>query len=256
MSQTLRIIASPAKKMRVQDAPPWPVREAAFLGRSEELACALRGLTLPEAQGLWRCSDRLAVLNYERLRGMDLTRGVTAAAVAYEGIQYQHLAAGVMDERELAWLDTHLRILSGLYGMLRPLDGVVPYRLEMQARLSVGDARDLYAFWGDALYEALARECDLVVNVASVEYARAVTRWVRPDGPQILTCLFGTMREGRLRQCATEAKTARGTFIRWCAERGAQDPAELEEFDQRGYALDRNLSDEGALVFVRATSSR
>jgi cytoplasmic iron level regulating protein YaaA (DUF328/UPF0246 family) len=64
------------------------------------------------------------------------------------------------------------------------------------------------------------------------------------------------MREGRLRQCATEAKTARGTFIRWCAERGAQDPAELEEFDQRGYALDRNLSDEGALVFVRATSSR
>lgn len=115
---------------------------------------------------------------------------------------------------------------------------------------------NLYAFWGDALYEALARECDLVVNVASVEYARAVTRWVRPGGPQVLTCLFGTMREGRLRQAATEAKAARGTFIRWCAERGAQDPAELEEFDQRGYALDRGLSDEGAPVFVRATSSR
>ncbi len=240
--------------MRIVDVPPLPVRTPAFLDRSEELVRTLRGLTLPEAQKLWRCSDRLASINYKRLQNMDLTRGLTSAAVAYEGLQYQHLAAEVMNNRELAWLDDHLRILSGLYGMLRPLDGVVPYRLEMQARLSVGGARDLYAFWGDMLYEALAQECDLVVNVASVEYARTVTRWVRPNGPQVLTCLFGTMREGRLRQPATEAKAARGTFIRWCAERGVEDPTELEEFDQRGYVHDQSLSDEATLVFVRATS--
>lgn len=249
----LRIITSPAKKMRAQDAPPWPVRDPAFLDRSEPLVRALQGLSRDEAQALWGCSDRLADLNYERLRRMDLRRGATAAAVAYEGIQYTHMAPAVMDERELAWLDGHLRILSGLYGMLRPLDGVVPYRLEMQARLSVDGAHDLYAFWGDALYEALAAEgCELVVNVASVEYARAVTPFVRPDGPQVLTCLFGVLRDGCLRQPATEAKAARGTFIRWCAERGVAEPGELRAFAERGYALDEARSDAGTLVFVRA----
>ena len=249
---SLRFIISPAKKMRSQDAPPWPEREPAFLERTAELMRAVQALTRDEAQALWACSDQLADLNYERFCTMDLARGTTSAALAYEGIQYTHLAAGIMSEGELAWLDEHLRILSGFYGILRPLDGVVPYRLEMQAHLAVGDARDLYEFWGDALYEALASEgCDTIVNVASVEYAHAVTPWVRSNGPQVMTCLFGVMRDGRLRQPATEAKAARGTFIRWCAERGVTSTEELREFAERGYALDPNASDRSTLTFVR-----
>lgn len=248
----LRIITSPAKKMRTQDAPPWPVREPRFIDRAEELVKAMRSLTRAEAQELWKCSDRLANLNYERFARMDLRSSATSAAVAYEGIQYTHMAPEVMSEHELSWLDEHLCILSGLYGMLRPLDGVVPYRLEMQAKLRTDTASDLYGFWGDSLYEGLAAEgCELIVNVASVEYARAVTPFVRADGPQVLTCLFGTLRDGRLRQQATEAKAARGTFIRWCAERGIEHPEELCGFSERGYALDERRSGEGTLVFVR-----
>lgn len=259
---SLAVITSPAKKMRVVGAPPWPVRLPAMLERTERLMRAVQALSRTEAQALWGCSDRLAALNYERFSTMDLTGGaaerdavgpgLTAAAISYEGIQYRHMAPEVMSERELAWLDAHLRILSGFYGVLRPLDGVVPYRLEMQARLPVDGARDLYGFWGDALYESLAEECDLIVNVASVEYARAVTPHVRPGGPQMLTCLFGTVRDGRLRQAATEAKAARGTFIRWCAERGVECGEELRAFDQRGHALDETRSDGETLVFVRA----
>lgn len=263
---SLAVITSPAKKMRVVDAPPWPVRLPSMLERTERLLGALRALSPTEAQALWNCSDRLAALNYERVQTMDLTGGaapgatgpdavgpgLTAAAISYEGIQYRHMAPEVMSERELAWLDAHLRILSGFYGVLRPLDGVVPYRLEMQARLPVGGARDLYGFWGDALYESLAAECGLIVNVASVEYARAVTPHARADGPQVLTCLFGTVRDGRLRQAATEAKAARGAFVRWCAERGVEGADELRAFDQRGYALDEGRSDDATLVFVRA----
>lgn len=249
---SLRFIVSPAKKMRTSDAPPWPVRQPAFLGRAERLVAAVRELSLEEAQALWRCSDRLAALNYDRFAHMDLARAETAAVVAYEGIQYTHLAPEVMTEQELAWLDEHLRVLSGLYGMLRPLDAVTPYRLEMQARLAVDGRRDLYGFWEDALYEALAAEgCDLIVNVASVEYARAVAPYVREGGPQVLTCLFGELREGRLRQAATEAKAARGTFVRWCAERGVEGADELRGFSERGYALDEGLSGEDSLVFVR-----
>lgn len=247
----LRIITAPAKKMRIVDAPPWPVRQPRYLGKTKQLMQAVQALSPAEAQALWACSDRLATLNYERFQTMDLTQGVTAAAIAYEGIQYQHMAPEVMSEKELAWLDTHLRILSGFYGMLQPLDGVVPYRLEMQARLALPGTRDLYEFWGNTLYEDLADECQTIVNVASVEYARVITPWVRDDGPQVLTCLFGTLRGGRLRQASTEAKAARGTFIRWCAEQCVEEPSELRAFDQRGYALDPERSDDATLVFVR-----
>ena len=251
---SLRFIISPAKKMRALDAPPWPAHEPAFLERTAELMRTVQGLSRDEAQALWACSDRLADLNYERFRTMDLMRNTTAAAIAYEGIQYTHLAPGVMSERELAWLDEHLRILSGFYGMLRPLDGVVPYRLEMQARLAVGAARDLYEFWGNTLYERLAAEgCDTIVNVASVEYARAVTPWVRSDGPQVTTCIFGVMRDGRLRQPATEAKAARGTFVRWCAEHEVTNTDELANFAERGYALDPANTSSDTLVFVKQT---
>ena len=250
---SLRFIISPAKKMRTVDAPPWPAREPMVLERTEALMRAVRALSRDEAQRLWACSDRLADLNYERFRAMDLRHDTTAAAICYEGIQYTHLAPDVMSEDELAWLDDHLRILSGFYGILRPLDGVVPYRLEMQARLAVGGARDLYEFWGSALYEALATEgCSLIVNAASVEYARAILPHVRPDGPQVLTCLFGIVRDGRLRQPATEAKATRGTFVRWCAERGVESADELRDFRERGYELDEGRSNASTLVFVRA----
>ena len=250
---SLRFIISPAKKMRVQDVPPWPVREPAFLDRAETLMRAVQKLSRDEAKALWNCSDKLADLNYGRFRDMDLRGAVTSAAMAYEGIQYTHLAPQVMSEDQLTWLDEHLRILSGFYGMLRPLDGVVPYRLEMQAKLATEGTRDLYEFWGGALYDSLAKEgCDLIVNAASVEYARAVTPWVSPGGPQVLTCLFCVEREGRLHQPATEAKAARGTFMRWCAERGVTSASELCDFSERGYALDAARSDPTTLVFTQS----
>ena len=248
----LRFIISPAKKMRVQDAPPWPVREPAFLDRTTILMQAIQKLSRDEAKALWGCSDQLANLNYERFRDMNLRDAVTSAVAAYEGIQYTHLAPQVMNEEQLAWLDEHLRILSGFYGVLRPLDSVVPYRLEMQAKLTAGDTQNLYEFWGDVLYESLAEEeCGTIVNVASVEYARAVTPWARANGPQILNCLFCVERDGRLRQPATEAKAARGTFIRWCAERGTESVDDLRSFAERGYRLSEEVSDGERLVFVR-----
>ncbi len=249
----LRCVISPAKKMIEEDGEPHPRGVPRMLARTRVLLEALRALSRDEAQRLWRCSDRLTDLNYERLRTMDLDAATTAAVVAYEGIQYQHLAAQVMGATELEWLDGHLRVLSGFYGVLRPFDAVVPYRLEMQARLSVGGTRDLYGFWGDALARSLVDEgCDLVVNLASVEYAKAVVPHAAAHGMDVVTCVFGAVRErdGKLVQRATEAKAARGTFVRWCAERGVSDADELRAFDERGYALDESRSDDHTLVFV------
>lgn len=249
----LRCIISPAKKMVTDDCAPYPRSTACLMDRTRVLLEALRRLSRDEAQALWKCSDKLAALNYERLAHMDLDEASTSAVVAYEGIQYQHIAAQVMDEHELAWLGRHLRILSGFYGMLRPFDAVVAYRLEMQAKLAVGGSQDLYAFWSTALADALLAEgCDALVNLASVEYAKAVVPHARQAGIAVLTCLFGSLRktDGRFVQRATEAKAARGTFVRWCAERDVRSFGDLRAFDERGYQLDEARSDADTLVFV------
>ncbi|MGO5173484.1 YaaA family protein, partial [Atopobiaceae bacterium LCP21S3_F7] len=272
------LIVSPAKRMEVVDGPPHASSQPRFREEAARLAHAMRELGYDGCKRLWRCSDELARLNYDRLLAEDPADAddptTTAAVVAYRGIQYQHLAPAVMDERELDYLGRHLRILSGLYGVLRPFDGVVPYRLEMQAKLAVDGAKDLYAFWGDRIVRALAEESDTIVNLASVEYAKAVTRHVGPrarggsqvgrgpgagsspgagGSPRVLTCLFGEpLEDGRLRQRATEAKAARGTFVRWCAEQGVEDASDLAGFAERGYRLDEERSDEGTLVLARA----
>lgn len=264
---SLCLLISPAKRMVEPDTLA-PRSVPACVADAERLVGALRALDADELQRLWHVSDKLAKENLVRLEALDVT-GATAALVpavlSFEGVQYQHLAAGVMDEAELVWLQAHLRILSGLYGVLRPLDGIRPYRLEMGAKLALpapahgcptsGPTKDLYGFWGPVPLDVMAREVAMptLVNLASKEYARAVVPWAREAGVLVLTCLFGDVREadGRLVQRATEAKAARGTFVRWCAEQRVADACDLRSFSERGYALDEGRSDAHTLVFVR-----
>ena len=255
-----RIIVSPAKRMLVSGDEPCATQRPRLLGEALVLAGELRSLGRAEAQRIWRCSDRLADEAWARIQALpdELHRdpaALTPAACAYQGIQYTHLAAGVMDTVQLGWLEHHLRILSGLYGILRPLDGVAPYRLEMQAKLPLGGARNLYEFWDSRLYDAIAcaPQVRTIVNVASVEYAKAITPYVLPDGPQLLTCLFGTIRpsDGRLLQRSTEAKAARGSFVRWAAEHQVTDVLELKGFSDRDYAFSPRRSTDDVWVFTR-----
>ena len=147
----MRLIISPAKKMKV-DTDSFPChRLPAFLPQTQEILARLQTMSGQELKSLWKCSDKIALLNQQRLACMDLHRMLTPAILAYEGIQYQYMAPGVFNQEELAYVEEHLRILSGFYGLLRPFDGVTPYRLEMQAKLAVSGAKDLYAYWGGYL---------------------------------------------------------------------------------------------------------
>ncbi len=261
-------IISPAKKM-VDAADSFAWRDMpCFLPQTCELLEAMRALSYDEAKALWKCSDALAELNYERVQSMDpaCAAACTPAAFSYEGIQYQNMAPQVMTQGQLDYLQRHLRILSGFYGVLRPFDAVVPYRLEMQAKLAVGGARDLYGYWGSRLYEALAadiaqQEGDAagertIVNLASVEYAKAVLPHAKAAAKAggdvcVTTCLFGTPRAGKLAQRSTEAKAARGTFVRWCAENAIGRVEDFRRFDAAGYAFDQELSTNDTFVFVK-----
>ena len=158
-----------------------------------------------------------------------------------------------METAHLDYLREHLRILSGFYGLLRPFDGVTPYRLEMQAKLAVGGCRDLYRFWGDRLARQLASETDFVLNLASKEYSKAVEPHL-PGNVRFLTCTFGEWKDGKVMEKGTQCKMARGQMVRWMAENKIEDPEDLQAFDQLGYRFHEELSAENQYVFLTAPS--
>ena len=246
----MRIIISPAKKMAADTdsftADGLPI----FLERTERLKTALQEMYPAELQAIWKCNDAIAKLNVERLSAMDLRRFLTPAILSYEGIQYQYMAPRVMETAQLDYLREHLRILSGFYGLLRPFDGVTPYRLEMQAKLRAEGHRDLYGFWGDALARRLAAETDLVLNLASKEYSRAVEPHL-PKSVRFLTCTFGEWKDGRTVEKGTMCKMARGQMVRWLAENNVTNPADIQGFDQLGYRFQPELSAENHNVFLK-----
>ena len=247
----MRIIISPAKKM-VDDpeAALAPEGLPELVDRAEVLRAWICGLTYEEQKALWACSDKIAEQNAERFSRMDLRRNLTPALLAYDGIQYAYMAPSVFSEGEFAYVQERLRILSGFYGVLRPMDGVVPYRLEMQAKAAVGGHANLYDFWGSSLYDAVMDDSRILVNLASKEYSKAVERYLQP-GDTYVTCVFGELVGEKVVQKGVYAKMARGEMVRYMASIGAEEPEQLKGFAVGGYAFDESRSTEDTYVFIR-----
>lgn len=249
----MRIIISPAKKMNVDtDSLSWrdlPV----FLTQTGELCKTMQGMSYEELKKLWKCNDQIAALNVERLAHMDLHTGLTPAILSYEGIQYQYMAPGVFTDSEFDYVQEHLRILSGFYGVLRPFDGVTPYRLEMQAKLKTGKGNDLYTYWGVKLAEHIFGETDCIINLASKEYSVCMSKYL-PENVRFITCVFGEEKDGKVIEKGTMCKMARGEMVRFMAENQIRDPEQIKTFDRLNYCFDLSCSNEENFVFIRNTT--
>lgn len=245
----MRIIISPAKKMNVDtDMLDWKALPE-FLPQTERLLERLREMDGPDLKKLWKCNDKIAALNMERLEHMDLRKSLTPAILSYEGIQYQYMGPGVFTQRQFDYVQTHLRILSGFYGILRPMDGVTPYRLEMGAKLEVDGAKNLYDFWGTCLAEKLAAETDAILNLASKEYSQCVSKYW-PDEKSMVTCVFGEEKAGRIVEKGTLCKMARGEMVRFLTETEAEALEECQAFSGLGFRFAPERSDERTYVFL------
>ena len=246
----MRIIISPAKKMNA-DTDTLPYRDLpAFLPKTQQLLDRLRAMNEDELKRLWKCNDQIAQLNMDRLRGMDLHKNLTPAIIAYEGIQYRYMAPDVFTHREYDYVQERLRILSGFYGALRPMDGVTPYRLEMQAKLRMGEAKDLYAFWGDELARSVLDGTDCVINLASREYSICISKYL-PGDKKMITCVFGEENDGKIIEKGTMCKMARGEMVRFMAAHGIENPEEIKAFEGLDYRYEETYSDAQTYVFVR-----
>ncbi len=246
----MKIIISPAKKMN-NDTDTLPIRNMpCFLEHTEKLYKTLKSMDKAELKKLWKCNDSITELNFERLKSMDLKGNLTPAILAYEGIQYQYMSPGVFTDEEYEYIENHLRILSGFYGVLRPFDGVTPYRLEMQAKLSVDDKKDLYAYWSDMLAENIFEDADVVINLASKEYSVCVSKYL-PEGKKIITCVFGEEVNGKVIEKGTKCKMARGDMVRFMAANGISKPEGLKNYNGLDYVYSDKYSDDNTYTFIQ-----
>lgn len=247
----MKIIISPAKKMNVDTDTFAPMGLPVFLSRTKELMDYMKGLSYEEAKKLWSCNDKIAAQNFERYAHMDLERGLTPAILSYEGIQYQYMSPMVFSETALDYVQKNLRILSGFYGIVKPFDGVTPYRLEMQAKASIGGCKNLYEYWGDSLYQELTSDGDhIILNLASKEYSKCIEKYLGKKDLYV-TCIFGEKIDGKVAQKGTLAKMARGEMVRFLAENGIDSLEGVKKFHGLEYEFSEELSGEKEYIFIK-----
>ncbi len=251
-------VLSPAKKLDWTAPVPEGATLPAFQDDANTLAEVARDLSVGDLRRLMHISDDLARLNHDRFASFQPISDPEAtkpAALAFAGDTYQGLEAGTLSEDDLRWSQDHLRILSGLYGLLRPLDLIQPYRLEMGSRLANARGKTLYAYWGDRLAKALdAQNAELggqfIINCASNEYFGAVD--LRALSSTVITPVFLEERNGTAKTVSFFAKKARGALARYMVEHRLTDPNDLKGFDIGGYAFDNDQSEDTRWVFRRA----
>lgn len=247
------VVVSPAKKMDMDPVDGITPTRPAFQAEANELAEVARGLSVGDLQKLMKISENLARLNADRFGDFG-KMDKKPAALAFAGDTYQGLEAGSLDADEMAWAQDHLRILSGLYGVLRPLDAIQPYRLEMGSRLKTDHGKSLYDYWGDTISKALnaqaeAVDSDILVNCASQEYFGAVD--LAALNQRVITPVFMEEKAGAPKIISFYAKRARGAMARFMIQHRLSDPEALKDFDSGGYRYNAGLSKGDNWVFLR-----
>ena len=277
----MKIIISPAKKMEECQDIFAPGDFPEYLGKTEHLYDKLKMMSEDELKKVFKANDQITHQNYERYQSMNLKRAQSPALLTYVGIQYQYMAPQLFSYDMWEYVKKHLRILSGFYGILRPDDRVTLYRLEMQTKLAVNEAKDLYQFWGRSLYDALVRgdaaevgedwtrdpEATTgytILNLASKEYSKAIEPYLT-ENDRYVTCIFGVRDggkdgqtgensagdHGKIKVKATEAKMARGEMVRFMAEKNIIDVEEIKAFDRLGYRYSELDSDANTFVYIK-----
>ena len=246
----MKIILSPAKNMVTDTDSIAPVGMPDFLDKTAEILSWMKSLEKDELKAIWKCNDKIARQNFERLENMDLYHMLTPAILSYEGIAFQYMAPAVFEDGQFEYIQKHLRILSAFYGSLKPLDGVKPYRLEMQAKVTIGDTQNLYDYWKDQLYQAVIDDSRVIINLASKEYSKCIEKYLSPDDKYI-TVTFCELSKEKLVTKGTYAKMARGEMVRYMAENRIEDPAGIQKFNRLGYRFREDLSSKTKYIFER-----
>lgn len=252
----MKILISPAKSLDFEnEVPTTQYSQPRFLEQSEKLNNKLKRMSKKKLGELMSISNDLAELNYQRNQEWETPfteDNAKQAIFAFTGAVFQGIDVNTIDDRKLPSLQDKLRILSGLYGILKPLDLIQPYRLEMGTKLKVGRKDNLYQFWDNTLTKSLNNELEedeLLINLASSEYFKAIDK--KSLKVPMITPVFKDFKNGTFKTIMTYAKMARGYMVRYIIENNVETLEELKNFDTEGYRFDENMSSKNELVFTR-----
>jgi len=254
----MKILLSPAKSLNYEEhLPTKKFTTPQFIQQSQEVNSALKNLSVKDLRDLMAISEKLATLNFERNQNRayqlsQLSENARQAIFAFNGDVYDGIDAYSLSTKSINYLQKNLRILSGLYGALKPLDLIEPYRLEMGTKLPINDHKNLYEFWKQTVTNALLAELsakEVIVNLASNEYFKVIDAKAIPN--TIITPDFKDFKNGKLKTISFFAKKARGQMTRFMADHNITKIEDIKQFDQGGYQYDEQLSTENKWVFTR-----
>lgn len=254
----MKIVLSPAKSLDIETPPTTSVSTVpGFLEQSAELVEILKAFSPAELASLMKISDKLATLNVARYAEWSLPftpDNAKQAMLCFTGDVYKGLDACTLDQQGLDYAQQHIRILSGLYGILKPLDLIQPYRLEMGCRLKNPKGKDLYSFWGEQIQKTISDEMadedfPVLINLASKEYFTSL----KLDSFQhrVITPIFKDWKNGQYKHINFYAKKARGLMSRFAVDKQVENPEDLKQFDYEGYQFDDKQSDDNNWVYLR-----
>ena len=246
----MRIIVSPTKKMKIDDSLEIELTTPVFLKKTEQLLAYLQSLTYDQLKTLFQCNDKIAKENYERYENMDIHNAYSIALLSYDGIAFQYMAPHIFTKSQLEYIHSHLRIISAFYGVLKPFDKITPYRLEMQAKLNAPFSKTLYDFWKEHLYEEIIDDSQIVVNLASNEYSKAIRPYLK-DSDLWVDVVFGELKGNKVVEKGVYVKMARGEMVRFMAENNVKNPEEMKRFNGLGYHYNDELSTKTKYVFIK-----
>lgn len=246
------IILSPTKQMKAEDTMS-PLSIPHFKDASARILNALKQLSVQDIQKLMKVNEKIAIENVERYQSITFDLQGTSAFTTYNGLQFKHMRMDTFIESDWAYVKEHIRILSGLYGLLHPFDSISPYRLEMQCKLAVEETVDIYGFWKDTIAQQLKQEVSIhedkrILNLASKEYAKAILPYMEEE---VVSVTFYRKKNGILKSESTQVKMARGAMVNYLVKNNIKHIEDVKQFSENGYEYREDLSSMYELVFVK-----
>lgn len=249
----MKIMIAPAKKMRNDIDYLEARQQPVFFRDAKKIIKQLKTLSIDEIRNTLRCSESIAKQAFLLYRVFDEKEKGIPSLLAYDGIQYTYMSPHIFPDEYYDYVEEHLRILSGCYGILKPMDGVQPYRLELDNAIPRAGYRNLYAYWGRRIYQQLTKDDHEILDLASRQYSRIITRYLSAKDHYV-RCYFMEEEAGTYREKGVYVKMARGEMVRYLAEIHAQHVEDAKGFQRLHYHYRADLSDASHYVFTRKMS--
>ena len=240
----MKIIISPAKTVKEGQGQYGSLPQ--FLIQAEQIRKEVICKDVPALMQMWGCSEKIAEVNQKRFAEMNLSENLMCAIERYTGMQYQSLDYASLNETQKAYILKHVLIPDAFYGLFKADDGIVPYRMDFHAQIQINGCKDLYEYWKDLPSSLI--EDDLLINLASEEYAKAILPYYSGS---VVSIRFMQNKNGKLRSASTLAKKARGTFLRWMAVNSMESLEQMKDFYLDGFHYEKDVSNESCFVFVK-----